>query len=85
MAARDDILTAIRDHSPAPLELPHVPDFSQAPVDLTSLFTATLKGLDGHTVPHPADFPHWANPGRLPPLGRTGRRGRHGCPGPHWA
>ena len=91
MAARDDILTAIRDHSPAPLELPHIPDFSQAPVDLISLFTTTLKGLDGHTVLHlAADPQQW--------LAETFPDGRRVCSAvpevsgtvtpadfPHWA
>ena len=57
MDARDDILTAIRGHAPAPRELPQVPDFSQAPVDLIGLFTAALERLDGQMVRHP--------PGRL--------------------
>ena len=60
MAVRDDILTAIRGHSPARLELPHVPDFSQAPVDLIGLFTVALQRLDGQAVSHPpAGLPRW--------------------------
>ena len=53
MAARDEILTVIRDRGPAPRELPDVPDFCQAPEDLISLFTAALARLDGQTVSHP--------------------------------
>ena len=53
MAAREDILAAIRDRGPASRELPHVPDFHQAPEDLISLFTAALARLDGQTVSHP--------------------------------
>ena len=53
MAARDDILTAIRDRGPAPRQLPQVPDFRQAPEDLISPFTAALKRLDGQTVRQP--------------------------------
>ncbi|HWR46274.1 MAG TPA: LUD domain-containing protein [Pseudonocardiaceae bacterium] len=53
MAAREDILTAIRDRGPASRELPYVPEFRQAPDDLISLFTAALERLDGQTVSHP--------------------------------
>ena len=60
MAARDDILTAIRGHGPARLELPHVPDFRQGPGDLTGQFTAALQQLDGQAVPQPpAGPPRW--------------------------
>ena len=60
MAAREDILTAIRGRHPAPVELPHVPDFRQAPGDLVSAFTAALKRLDGKTVTQPpADLQQW--------------------------
>jgi L-lactate dehydrogenase complex protein LldG len=60
MAARDDILTAIRDRGPAPRELPRVPDFRQAPADLIGLFTAALERLDGQTVPQPpAGLQRW--------------------------
>jgi L-lactate dehydrogenase complex protein LldG len=60
MDAREDILTAIRDHGPAPVEKPDVPDFSQGPGDLVSLFTAALARLDGQTVSQPpADFGAW--------------------------
>ena len=53
MNAREDILTAIRDHGPAPQELPRVPDFSQGSADLTGLFTAALARLDGQAIPAP--------------------------------
>jgi L-lactate dehydrogenase complex protein LldG len=53
MAAREDILTAIRDRGPAPRELPDVPDFGQGPGDLIGLFTAALKRLDGQVVTQP--------------------------------
>ncbi|HYZ57138.1 MAG TPA: LUD domain-containing protein [Streptosporangiaceae bacterium] len=60
MAAREDILTAIRDRGPAPRELPHVPDFRQGPDDLISLFTAALARLDGQAVTQPpADLQRW--------------------------
>ena len=60
MAAREDILTAIRDRHPAPVELPHVPDFRQAPDDLVGLFTDALARLDGKTVTQPpADLQAW--------------------------
>jgi L-lactate dehydrogenase complex protein LldG len=60
MTARDDILTAIRDHSPARLEPPHVPDFRQGHGDLTGLFTAALQRLDGQAVPQPpAGLERW--------------------------
>ena len=60
MAARDDILTAIRGHSPAPLERPHVPDFRHGPGDLTGLFTTALRQLDGRAVPPPpAGLQRW--------------------------
>ena len=60
MAARDDILTAIRGHGPPRLELPHVPDFRQGPGDLTGLFIAALQQLDGQAVPQPpAGLQRW--------------------------
>ena len=60
MAARDDILAAIRGHGPAPQELPHVPDFRQGHGDLTGLFIAALQRLDGQAVPGPpAGLPRW--------------------------
>jgi L-lactate dehydrogenase complex protein LldG len=60
MDARDDILTAIRDRSPAPRELPRVPDFSRGSEDLAGLFTAALARLDGQTISEPpAGLQHW--------------------------
>jgi L-lactate dehydrogenase complex protein LldG len=60
MTAREDILTAIRSRHPAPVELPHIPDFRQAPGNLIALFTAALQRLDGQTVPQPpADLQRW--------------------------
>ena len=60
MAARDDILTAIRDHSPAPLELPQLPDFRQGHRDLSGLFTSALQRLNGQVVLQPpADLQRW--------------------------
>jgi L-lactate dehydrogenase complex protein LldG len=57
MTTRDDILAAIRDHGPAPRELPHVPDFRQLPDDLADLFTAALARLDGQVIPDPPADP----------------------------
>ena len=54
MDAREDILTAIRDHGPAPRELPRVPDFHRDGGDLADLFTAALARLDGQAIPPPA-------------------------------
>lgn len=60
MAAREDILTAIRGHSPAPLELPRIPDFREGHGDLTGLFTAALQELDGQAVSQPpASLQRW--------------------------
>lgn len=60
MGARDDILTAIRDRGPAPLDMPDLPDFSQGPKDLVNRFTAALGRLDGKTAPQPpADPQAW--------------------------
>jgi L-lactate dehydrogenase complex protein LldG len=60
MAAREDILTAIRSSHPAPVELPHIPDFRQAPSDLVGAFTEALARLDGKTITAPpADLQAW--------------------------
>ncbi|HTR94558.1 MAG TPA: LUD domain-containing protein [Trebonia sp.] len=60
MTAREDILTAIRDHGPAPREMPHMPDFRRAPDDLAGLFTAALARLDGQVITEPpADPQDW--------------------------
>jgi len=60
MGTREDILTAIRDHGPAPREMPHIPDFSHGPGDLAGLFTDALTRLDGQTVSQPpADLQDW--------------------------
>jgi L-lactate dehydrogenase complex protein LldG len=53
MDAREDILTAIRDHGPAPRELPPVPGFHRNGADLPGLFTAALARLDGQAIPPP--------------------------------
>src|ERR1700745_2391167 len=60
MSARDDILTAVRDHGPASSPLPQVPDFSSAPADLVNPFAAALARMDGKVIPEPpADLPAW--------------------------
>lgn len=60
MGVREDILTAIRDHGPAPRERPDIPDFRRGPADLIGPFTAALARLDGKTVPKPpADIQAW--------------------------
>jgi L-lactate dehydrogenase complex protein LldG len=60
MAAREDILTAIRERRPASRELPQVPDFHHAADDLIGLFAAALARLDGKTVTQPpADLQQW--------------------------
>jgi L-lactate dehydrogenase complex protein LldG len=60
MAAREDILTAIREHQPASRELPQVPDFRQEAHNLTGLFADALARLDGTTVTEPpADLRRW--------------------------
>ncbi|MEU6319908.1 LUD domain-containing protein [Streptomyces sp. NPDC047009] len=60
MAAREDILQAIRSHGPAPRERPKVPDFRRGSADLVGLFTAALERLDGSTVAEPpADLQQW--------------------------
>jgi L-lactate dehydrogenase complex protein LldG len=53
MDAREDILTAVRDHGPAPRELPPVPGFHRNGADLPGLFTAALARLDGQAIPPP--------------------------------
>jgi L-lactate dehydrogenase complex protein LldG len=55
MGAREDILTAIRDHGPAPRELPPVPDFRRDGADLAGLFTTALARLDGKAIPPPPE------------------------------
>ena len=60
MAAREDILTAIRSRSPSPLELPYVPDFGQPHGELAGPFAAALHRLDGQVVSRPpADLQRW--------------------------
>jgi L-lactate dehydrogenase complex protein LldG len=60
MAARDDILAAIRQRRPGPRELPPIPDFQQAADDLADRFAAALARLDGKTVAEPpADLQRW--------------------------
>jgi L-lactate dehydrogenase complex protein LldG len=60
MTAREDILTAIREHHPASRELPHLPGFHDATAGLIDLFTAALARLDGKTVTAPpVDLQQW--------------------------
>lgn len=60
MGAREDILTAIRDHGPVPQDLPPVPDFRQDGDDLVGLFTAALARLDGQAITQPpAGLQQW--------------------------
>ncbi len=60
MGAREDILTAVREHGPAPRDRPDVPDFRHGPADLAGRFTAALARLDGRTVPKPpGDMKAW--------------------------
>jgi L-lactate dehydrogenase complex protein LldG len=60
MTAREDILTAIREHRPAFRNLPQVPDFRPAADDLIGLFAAALARLDGKTITQPpADLQQW--------------------------
>jgi L-lactate dehydrogenase complex protein LldG len=62
MSTREDILTAVRNHAPAPRPLPHIPDFTRRPADLTGPFTAALASLDGRVVAAPpADFQAWVS------------------------
>jgi L-lactate dehydrogenase complex protein LldG len=58
MAIRTSILQKIRGNQPSPRELPAVPKFhSDKPVDLTTLFIASLKELAGDVITEPpADF-----------------------------
>jgi L-lactate dehydrogenase complex protein LldG len=61
MSAREDILTAIRDHHPPSRELPKVPDFHRATDNsLVDLFGLALARLDGKTVAEPpTDLKMW--------------------------
>jgi L-lactate dehydrogenase complex protein LldG len=60
MSAREDILTAVREHHPASRELPQVPDFRRADDNLIELFTIALARLDGKSVAEPpADLRRW--------------------------
>ena len=58
MAIRTSILKNVRDNQPSARELPEVPKFhSEQPVDLKTLFIASLKELAGEVVTEPpADF-----------------------------
>jgi L-lactate dehydrogenase complex protein LldG len=58
MAIRSSILNNVRDNQPSARELPEVPKFhSEQPVNLMTLFTASLKELAGEVVADPpADF-----------------------------
>ena len=57
-AIRTSILGNVRNNQPSLRELPAVPKFhSEEPVDLKTLFTASLQELAGEVVPEPpADF-----------------------------
>jgi L-lactate dehydrogenase complex protein LldG len=60
MSAREDILTAIREHHPPSRELPQVPDFHRATDSLIDLFGLALARLDGKTVTEPpTDLRRW--------------------------
>jgi L-lactate dehydrogenase complex protein LldG len=53
MSAREEILTAIREHHPPSRELPQVPDFHRATDGFVDLFTGALARLDGKCVTEP--------------------------------
>lgn len=60
MSAREDILTAIREHHPPSRELPEVPDFHRATDGLIDLFSLALARLDGKIVTEPpTDLQQW--------------------------
>lgn len=60
MGAREDILTAIREHRPPSRELPRVPDFHRATDGLVDSFTDALALLDGKCVTEPqAELRAW--------------------------
>jgi L-lactate dehydrogenase complex protein LldG len=59
-SAREQILTAVREHHPPSRELPHVPDFHRASDGLIDLFAVALARLDGKIVtPPPSDLQRW--------------------------
>jgi L-lactate dehydrogenase complex protein LldG len=60
MSAREEILTAIREHHPPSRELPQVPGFHRATDGLVDLFTEALARLDGRSVTDvPPDLHQW--------------------------
>jgi L-lactate dehydrogenase complex protein LldG len=60
MNAREDILSAIREHHPPSRELPEVPDFHRATDGLIDLFSLALARLDGNIVTEPpTDLHQW--------------------------
>jgi L-lactate dehydrogenase complex protein LldG len=60
MSAREEILSAVREHHPPIRELPQVPDFHRATGDLIDLFASALSRLDGTTVAEPpTDLQRW--------------------------
>jgi L-lactate dehydrogenase complex protein LldG len=60
MNAREDILSAIREHHPPSRELPEVPDFHRATDGLIDLFSLALARLDGNIVTEPpTDLQQW--------------------------
>jgi L-lactate dehydrogenase complex protein LldG len=60
MSAREDILSAIREHHPPSRDLPQVPDFHRATDSLIDLFSLALARLDGNTVTEaPTDLQRW--------------------------
>jgi L-lactate dehydrogenase complex protein LldG len=70
MAAREEILNAVRERHPPSRELPKVPDFHRASDGLTDLFTAALARLDGKCVTQPpADLQRWLSE-TVPDAGR---------------
>jgi L-lactate dehydrogenase complex protein LldG len=60
MGAREDILTAIREHHPPSRELPQIPAFHRATDGLVDSFTDGLALLDGKSVTEPpTDLQQW--------------------------
>ena len=60
MAAREDILTAVRQRQPPSRELPQVPAFHGAGDRLIDQFVAALQRLDGKCVVQaPSDLQFW--------------------------
>jgi L-lactate dehydrogenase complex protein LldG len=60
MAAREEILAAVRERHPLPRELPQIPGFHQPGDGLIDRFTAALARLDGKSVTEPPpDLHQW--------------------------